>query len=412
VTADFRQRELRYGSREFLAASDLARQLLRPRVPALLGNVARDPALIRALIAIWRLPVVDLRVGRTAADAWFGYYFGPVRRWRPAQSVLELPAAEERYLVGRPRQALRTNLRHARDVGVTSVRVPYEAWTEAASVILRVRHDVNAPGQKMDKPGPEQQMAYYVARDACGTPLAFAGAALFGQFGVLFGLVSRPDIKPGASWARYQLHTCLALDLGRSGVRHLLAGSAIRQPHGTQYFQHLLGYRVRNLHVEVVADAAIEPAVPKATGLARAGHTRSRQPPLAHGIQCLTTERIHPAGHELMSHQRMQALYPFRHSPSGGRARRQWLDTRRSRHRFPPGHIVAMRRLIAAAQGVVGEPGGHVPHQPRSLQPAHRRIRSGAGQVVQGGKRAAIGQPRRRLDDVREATRAAMGDGE
>jgi hypothetical protein len=271
MTANFRQRELRYGSREFLAASDWAQQLLSPRVPALLGRVTRDPALIRVLIAIWRIPVVELKVEKTAANAWFGYYYGPVRRWRPAQAVLELPTAEESYMAGRPKQALRTNLRHARDLGVTSARSSYEAFSEAARAILVTRHDGNAPDQKMDRPGPEQQMAYYVARDSRGRPLAFAGVALFGQFGVLFGLVSRPDRKPGASWARYQIHTCLALDLGRSGVRHLLAGSAIRQAPGTQYFQHLVGYQARNLHVDViadaVADAAIEPAVPEATVL-------------------------------------------------------------------------------------------------------------------------------------------------
>src|SRR5262245_52990810 len=264
MTANFRQRELHYGSQEFLTASGWARQLPNPRVSTLLRKVARDPALIRVLVAVWRLPVVDLRVGRTAADTWFAYYFGPVRRWRPAQAVLELPAAEEHYLAGRSKQALRTNLRHARDLGVTSVRASYEAWFEAVGAILLTRHDGKAPDQKLERPGPEQQMAYYLARDARGTPLAFAGAALFGQFGVLFGLVSRPDRKPGASWARYQLHTCLALDLGRSGVKQLLAGSAIRQPPGNQYFQHLLGYRARNLHVEVLADAAIEPAVPDA----------------------------------------------------------------------------------------------------------------------------------------------------
>jgi hypothetical protein len=211
------------------------------------------------------MPVIELQVGRTAVEGWFEYYFGPVRSRRSAQAVLELPAAADSYLAGRPKQALRTNLRHADDLGVTSARVSYEAWAEAASAILLARNEGEVPDQKMDRPGPEQPMAYYVARDARGTPLAFAGTALFGQFGVLFGLVSRPDRKPVASWARYQLHTCLALDLGRSGMRHLLAGSAVRQPPGTQYFQHLLGYRARNLHVEVVADAAIEPAVPGAT---------------------------------------------------------------------------------------------------------------------------------------------------
>ena len=84
------------------------------------------------------------------------------------------------------------------------------------------------------------------------TALAFAGAALFGQFAALFALVSRPDRQPDASWARYHLHTFLVFDLGSSGVKHLVTGSALRASAGHQYFQHLLGYRPRNLRVDTI----------------------------------------------------------------------------------------------------------------------------------------------------------------
>ena len=93
-------------------------------------------------------------------------------------------------------------------------------------------------------------------------PLAFAGVALFGQFAVLFSMLSHLERHPGASWARYQLHTFLALDLGRSGVRYLLVDSALREPAGNQYFQHLLGYRARNLRVEVVGSGATLTSAP------------------------------------------------------------------------------------------------------------------------------------------------------
>ena len=46
---------------------------------------------------------------------------------------------------------------------------------------------------------------------------AFAAVALFGPFAVLVNLLSHPGRHPVSSWARYQLHTCLALDLGRAG---------------------------------------------------------------------------------------------------------------------------------------------------------------------------------------------------
>jgi hypothetical protein len=256
------RRELRYGSWEFRAASDLARRLdYSHRVSALIGSVVRDPALIRVLIAVWRLPVVDLRVRRDDADAWFRAYFRPANRTifsgRRAQAVLELPTVEQHYLAGRAKQALRTNLRHARALGVSSERIPtYETWFEAASVILRTRRDGPAAAREMGKPGLGQQVAYYVARDADKMPLAFAGVALFGQFAVLFTMLSHHDQHPSASWARYQLHTFLTLDLGSSGVEHLIVGSALRETVGNQYFQHLLGYRARNLRVEIIESGA------------------------------------------------------------------------------------------------------------------------------------------------------------
>ena len=95
-----------------------------------------------------------------------------------------------------------------------------------------------------------------MARAERGEPLAFAGVALFGQFAVLFSLVSRPDRQPDSSWARHQLHTFLALDFGCSGAKHMLTGSALRETPGNQYFQHLLGYQVRNLRIKVIQSRA------------------------------------------------------------------------------------------------------------------------------------------------------------
>jgi hypothetical protein len=226
---------------------------------ALIGSVLRDPVLIRVFVAVWRLPVIDLRLPRADADAW--PEASPIGRMissgRRAQAVLELPTVEEHYLIGRPKQALRTNLRHARELGVTSHRIPtYEAWFEAVSVILNARPDGPAMAREIGHPGPGQQVAYYVARDANQTPLAFARVALLGEFAALFTMLSSHDRRPNASWARYQLHTFIALDLGCSGFKHLVLGSALRDTAGNQYFQHLLGYRARNLRLEVIESGA------------------------------------------------------------------------------------------------------------------------------------------------------------
>jgi hypothetical protein len=52
--------------------------------------------------------------------------------------------------------------------------------------------------REMDKSRPGQQVAYYVARDADETPLAFARVALLGQFAVLFTMLSHHDRHPSA----------------------------------------------------------------------------------------------------------------------------------------------------------------------------------------------------------------------
>ena len=113
------RRELHYDSWEFRAASDLARRLpYSPSLSALIGSVLRDPSLIRAFVAVWRLPVIDLRVPQADADAWSEAAVGRmISDGRRAQAVLELPTLEEHFLAGRPKQALRTNLRHARELG-------------------------------------------------------------------------------------------------------------------------------------------------------------------------------------------------------------------------------------------------------------------------------------------------------
>ena len=244
------RRELRYGSPGFLAASDLARSLpASDRAPALIESLARRPALLRGVTAVCRLPVTDLQVRKADADAWWFRHWFTSRR-QLGWAVLDLPGAEDHYLTGRHRQALRTNLRHARASGVTSSQVSYEIWAEAASTILRARDAT--PGPEHGRPGPGQRADFYVARTACGEPLAFAEVALFGQFAGLALLVSHPDRQPDSSWARYQLHTRLVNDLSSYGVKHLVSGSALTETTGTQYFQHLLGYQARNLRVKVI----------------------------------------------------------------------------------------------------------------------------------------------------------------
>jgi hypothetical protein len=54
-------------------------------------------------------------------------------------------------------------------------------------------------------------------------------------------------------------------DLRSRGVHQLVVGSAITVSPGLQYFQHLLGYEVRNLHITVQDAAESLPAPSLAT---------------------------------------------------------------------------------------------------------------------------------------------------
>jgi hypothetical protein len=253
--AAFQRQELRYGDPNFVAASELARSLPEsPRPSDLLTRVAHDRSLARVLLAVSRLPVTEFRATQAELEPWSAAYFEPRRSSRRAQAVLELPAVEKQYLTGRPKQALRTNLSHARKNGITSLRVAgYEEWLEDLSVVLSARGDLEPAKWDEHVRTPGQEIAYYVARDAEQTPLACARVAVFGQFGVLFSMLSRPDMYPSTSWARYQLHTFLALDLGSAGVKYLQVGSAFKEPDGTQFFQHLVGYRARNLSLKIAS---------------------------------------------------------------------------------------------------------------------------------------------------------------
>lgn len=257
---DIARRELQYSTAEFRALSDLAQQMTTsPRTVVVARSLLRRPQLLGAFLRVWRLPTVEATVSRDQRDRLVAARF-PVEDGAPlfsgwrAQSVLEVPADEQAYLAGKHRQALRTNLTRARAAGVTCHRATVvDEWVVAASRVAAGRGAVGVVGVEPTlAPLPGVDARYYVARDRDDVPVAHAGVARFGSYAVLFVLLS--DRSETGSVARYALHTALALDLGRAGVRYLAVGSALRETAGNQYFAHLLGYQVRNLRLRVRAD--------------------------------------------------------------------------------------------------------------------------------------------------------------
>jgi hypothetical protein len=103
---------------------------------------------------------------------------------------------------------------------------------------------------RLRPPPATQDMGYFLAIDDKGRSTATTVVALFKECAVLVWSFSSPD-HPAASSSRYLLHTFMRSELRRRGVRHMIAGTGVGDAPGLHYFQHLLGYGLRNLQVTV-----------------------------------------------------------------------------------------------------------------------------------------------------------------
>jgi hypothetical protein len=231
------------------------------RVRGVLGASARHPVMVlHVLLALRRLPLLEVTISprhETGLSSDFSPLREPILGSRLANAVLDLAPDDEAYLVGRRKQALRTNLSHARRLSVQARRAAcYEEWATAAADILRCRPGDEPWIQEIRRPRGRENMAYFIADDHEGRPIAFDVVAVLNDCSVLIWALSVPD-HPSRSAARYLLHTFMRSELRSLGVRHLIGGRAGGPP-GLQYFQHLLGYEVCNLRITVRDTAAAE----------------------------------------------------------------------------------------------------------------------------------------------------------
>jgi hypothetical protein len=248
------RRDLRWGTPEFDTASDLARRMAEGRrLTTLIKALPRGPQR-RALLATHRAPIAVAHL-RASDDKLLRSNVAPAGRTvfagTRAQAVLDVPRSPYEYLSGKRRQAVRTNIRQAARAGIVCERsAGYRDWMDSAEKVFAARDSGAEALATMGPPPNGARTLLYAAKDAECRPVAVAGAVLFGDLAYLFTLLSDPDHKTAAS-SRYMLHTFVALDLSQEGARHLVVGSALREREGNQYFQHLLGYRVRNLRLDV-----------------------------------------------------------------------------------------------------------------------------------------------------------------
>jgi hypothetical protein len=225
-----------YGSEDFARAC---------RVAALCGQIdGRGPrSALRRLRAgshqlTWyrmQLPVTEVRLTRSPAGRMIGEHFAIRRdgrwRYRGAQGVLRLPPDFERYMRGRSRQAVRTNVGHARRAGLSAMSVVVDGW----------RPGVGDNRRPYMEPGPIER---WVVVDGDGEIVADSILSVDAEVALLQGLVSTGE------HARWLLHTAIVERLcGSCELLLVNTENVYLMGTGQQYFQRLLGYRISRLRL-------------------------------------------------------------------------------------------------------------------------------------------------------------------
>jgi hypothetical protein len=232
--------ETGYGSDFFLRACDVASTCrgIEGRGPyATLGRL-RAGSLTLARYER-SLPTVAVRLTASPAGQMIGEHLaireGGRFRYRGAQGVLPLPSDFAGYLRGRRRQAVRTNVGHARRAGLTVTRTEVEGWEPGLDDTRR----------GLLTPGPVEWWRAY-GPDADGAPLAEAIVTVDADVALLHGLGS------SARHARWLVHTAVVERLcGTCDLLLVNSDDAYLLGAGHRHFQRLLGYEIARLELTV-----------------------------------------------------------------------------------------------------------------------------------------------------------------
>jgi hypothetical protein len=162
-----------------------------------------------------------------------------IPRFRLAQGVLHLPSDFATYLRGRRRQAVRTNVRRARDLGIDCHSWTVPAWTR--------------PEQKLTQAAPVE---YWWATRPDGATVGEAWLTVDGECALLHAMAC------SERYARWLLHTAIVERLCAARCRLLLTNSfdVPLMPPGQQYFQRLLGYSIERVRPRSSSAARASPS--------------------------------------------------------------------------------------------------------------------------------------------------------
>jgi hypothetical protein len=199
----------------------------------------RLPVLVRFLYGLPRtdIPLSDGPSGLAIAEHLSLTRWG-IPRFRLAQGVLCLPPDFAAYLRGHRRQALRTNIHRARELGIDCHSRTVPEWTR--------------PGErKLTRAAPVEHW-WATSRD--GRTVGEAWLTVDGECALLHSLATSEP------YVRWLLHAAIVERLCASRCGLLLTNSydAPLMAPGQQYFQRLLGYSVARVRrpVQRVAPGA------------------------------------------------------------------------------------------------------------------------------------------------------------
>jgi hypothetical protein len=179
--------------------------------------------------------VTDLRLTTSPSGRMIAEHFaireGGDFRYRTAQGVLALPGDFADYMRGRHRQALRTNVGHARRAGWTIDSYAVDNWMPGVG---DTRRGVIAPG-------PIERWLVVAADGLC---VADSILSVDSEVALLHGLVS---FAPNARWL---LHAAIIERLcGDCEVLVTNSEDAYFIGAGNQHFQRLLGFQISRIGI-------------------------------------------------------------------------------------------------------------------------------------------------------------------
>jgi hypothetical protein len=224
---------------------------------AVFAAAARRPRRFAALVRLLHnTPSEVVILSRSEAGRALQGYFserflGVFPQNRLCRGVLVLPDDHSNYRRGKRRQALRTNLRRARDAGISCAAIDDPlSGIAAVGEVLADRTNTSAdPAKLVDAWRPHfwrTETTVLAARGRDGRPLAMAMVVIDSEICLIqFAVASHHE-------ARWAVHDHLVGVLIDRRVKYLFAEGggpfgALGFEADLHHYQHLLGYQLRHL---------------------------------------------------------------------------------------------------------------------------------------------------------------------